>query len=339
MKSRPSTVITTGFVALDVIRPPLRQPVQLAAGGSCGNVSADLASLGVAVQLGAKLGLDDEGWAVTEDLAAQGVALKYLERSANVRTPVVIHEVLDGQGALANHRFLFNAPESGEPLPRFTSISDRQAEQVIASGEQPRVLYFDRLSHAIIRLAAWAHDGGSLVFFEPSDVRDLSLLALVIAHVDIIKCSSEREKELRGFAGRARVPIAILTMGARGLRLRSPPPPGQPDSIQMPAFPIARLTDTAGAGDAVSAALIRRIVLSETFGQPSRDLLISGLTDGQRLAALNCGFAGARGAFRSLDPNALQAFLDGHIGAFDTVGARRTLSSLTLPAGLEARYR
>ena len=105
MQGRPSTVITTGFVALDIIRPPFGQPVQLTVGGSCGNVSAGLANLGLPVKLVARLGRDDEGAVVTDDLATQGVDLKHVERSAGVRTPVVIHEVFDGQSRVSRPSF------------------------------------------------------------------------------------------------------------------------------------------------------------------------------------------------------------------------------------------
>jgi fructokinase len=338
MMSRPSTVITTGFVALDVIHSPFGQPLQFAAGGSCGNVSANLARFGVRVQLVARLGCDDEGQGVIEDLAAQGVGLTNVSRGRDVRTPVVIHEVLDGHGGLGDHRFVLNAPASGDRLPRFTSITDRQVEQIIGSGQCPRVLYFDRLSRAIVRLAGWAHNQGSLIFFEPSNAHDLSLLSSARIHVDILKCSADRVTDLRGSAEPTETPITIWTMGSKGLRLQLLASIGDAKVIEMPAIPVTKIIDSAGSGDAVSSALIHKIVLSDSFRTPSLDVLVSGLLEGQRLASLNCGFVGARGAFRSLDAGTINAFLVEKLQMSDVAAGNRSQMPAQMPAGLKARY-
>ena len=83
------------------------------------------------------------------------------------------------------------------------------------------------------------------------------------------------------------------------------------DWIELPAQPIAQVIDSAGAGDAVTAALIHRIATARTAGLPPVEIVLQGLEEGQRLAALNCAFTGARGAFGTFGPGDLHLYMSG----------------------------
>jgi fructokinase len=64
-------------------------------------------------------------------------------------------------------------------------------------------------------------------------------------------------------------------------------------------MPAPRVIDSAGAGDMVTSGLIHVLL---QHGMPVLDVptLETGLRFGQTLAALNCGFVGARGLFAAL---------------------------------------
>ena len=179
-------VLTTGFIALDVIRAADGGPPLFAAGGSCGNVSANLACLGLRVLPIALLGADDEGHVVVDDLATCGVRTGEVEQRSGVRTPVVVHEILRHQDTEGDRRFQLTVPGTGEPLPRFTSIDDERVDRLARSDVLPQTLYFDRLTPPILRMVVWAKANGAVTLFEPSEIGDATLFASIQAHVDVM---------------------------------------------------------------------------------------------------------------------------------------------------------
>jgi fructokinase len=230
---------------------------------------------------------------------------------------------------------VLSAPATGEPLPRYTSIGIAEVDRFVRSLLTFRVLYFDRLSLAIFELVRWAKGAGAVTLFEPSEIGDLSLFKAVQPFVDVLKFSAERlslaDEALQDFAN----PVQVITKGSEGLTLRTNPTSGRLARIDLPAEIPEHVVDTAGAGDAVSTALVRAIVTSPvTVGLPPTNDLVHGLRAGQHLASLNCSFVGARGAFRSLPAcDLLQELRD---GAAWCLPARRSLTSQ--PAGVAPKW-
>jgi fructokinase len=294
-------VVLSGFIALDVVYAPDRPPL-LAAGGSCGNVSANLAALGFRALPVVVLGDDEEGRIISRDLLHEGVELTFVEMRQGVRTPIVIHEVLTSPTVEGrDHRFRVNSPQSGVRFPRYKSIDDSQFEHFLRAKIEPRAVYFDRLSPAILRMAKWARRAGAITFFEPSAVEDVSLFKAVMQHVDILKFSTDRLSPKSGLFEGGEPSILIATTGASGLNLRyARTQSAEVEWMSFAAEPSPKVVDSAGAGDAVSAALIATTCTEANGAPPTRELVIEGLRRGQRLAALNCSFIGARGAFRDL---------------------------------------
>src|SRR3546814_16362979 len=70
--------------------------------------------------------------------------------------------------------------------------------------------------------------------------------------------------------------------------------------IWCDAILAARVADTCGAGDMVSVGVIDWMLTNnfETLAALSAGNLLTGVLAGQRLAAENCAFAGARGLFK-----------------------------------------
>lgn len=320
----------------------MRPPV-FAAGGSCGNVSADLACLGLRVLPIALHGADDEGHAVIDDLASCGVQTREVEQRSDVRTPVVMHEILHHQNTDGDHPFRLTAPFTGEPLPRYTGVDDDRVGWLARSGVLPRILYFDRLTPPIMRMVVWAKAKGAVTVFEPSEIGDAMLFAAVQPHVDIIKFSADRLSAADELVGQLENPVQVVTRGPRGLTVRVPAPGHAANWIDLPAQPIGDVIDSAGAGDAVTAVLIYRIVAAPTAGLPAVEMVLQGLEEGQRLAALNCAFVGARGAFRAFSPHDLHLYMsrpegEGTAAARPRAGTPMMHASARDRPVLDARY-
>lgn len=71
----------------------------------------------------------------------------------------------------------------------------------------------------------------------------------------------------------------------------------------------------------MTAALIHRIAAESTAASPTIEIVLQGLEEGQRLAALNCAFVGARGAFRAFSPRDLRLYMSRPEGT-GSAGAR-----------------
>jgi fructokinase len=334
-------VLTTGFVALDVVRVPGSAGAMFAAGGSCGNVSANLAALGIKTFPVIVVGADEEGRTVYEDLAASGVQLQFIQQRPDLRTPVVIHDVLEPGVFGLDHRFVLEAPSTGTPLPRYASIAISDVDRVISSGIKYRLLYFDRLSRAILELARWAKANGAFTFFEPSQINDTNLFFAAQPHVDIIKFSAQRISPTDELLQRLNNPVRIITRGSAGLTLKIRGENGSCREFDLPAENPTTVVDSAGAGDAVSTGLICSLVPHDS-GLPFEEQLVKGLQAGQKLAALNCSFVGARGIFRALRAQEISEYMyngaSGHLAFSKRQSARKPTLDWTTKPSLEERY-
>jgi fructokinase len=332
-------VLTTGFVALDVVRVPGSAGALFAAGGSCGNVSANLAALGLSTFPVIVLGADEEGRTVCEDLAASGVQLSFVEQRPDLRTPVVIHDVLEASVFGLDHRFVHKAPSTGEPLPRYTSIGISDVDRIIRSGINCRVLYFDRLSRAVLELARWAKANGAITFFEPSEINDTNLFLAAQPLADVIKFSAQRISPPGGLLEQLNNPIRIITRGSTGLTVNTRDENGLRKEFDLPAENPAAVVDSAGAGDAVSTGLICSLV---SHGLSLDLQLVKGLQGGQKLAAMNCSFVGARGIFRVLRAKEISKYMQngsaGRLALSTRQAARKPTFDWATKPSLEARY-
>ena len=325
LKKAPTSasVIGSGFIALDIVHG--RDGLFAATGGSCGNVLMTLAWLGWTSTPVARLGCDKAGDFVVGDMKAAGANLKFLQRSQAVPTPVVIQQFVEDPNGSRRHRFSLVCPECGAWLPRYRSVVLTHAHAVM-EGVAPKAFYFDRTSPATVAMAEWAKKNGAVVFFEPSSIREDSLFERAVDACDILKFSHERfsrDSEL----SQARGPqLVVRTMGPDGLQARWK---GRWSSFAP--FVAPRVVDAAGAGDWCSVALLHVLAQkgAQAFGTARKTDIERALRLGQALAALSCGFEGARGlmsAVNSVDRlNRMLRHVAGGGGVFDDVevsGAR-----------------
>ena len=292
--SRSASVVGSGFIALDIVHG--REGLFAAAGGSCGNVLMALAWLGWTSTPVARLGSDKVGDFVIEDLKSAGVNLDRLERSETIPTPVVIQQFVEDARGSRRHRFSLVCPECGAWLPRYRSVVLTHARQV-AQGEAPKAFYFDRTSPATVAMAEWAKQNGSVVLFEPSSISEDALFERAVDACHILKFSNERfgrDSEL----SEPRGPLLVVrTMGANGLQARWK---GRWSSFEP--FIAPRVVDTAGAGDWCSVGLLHVLAQkgANKFVTARKTDVERALRLGQALAALSCGFEGARGLMSAI---------------------------------------
>lgn len=298
------TAVGAGFVALDIVEG--RQSTFATAGGSCGNVMAALAWMGWDVFPAGRLGDDQAGQFVREELSALGVNLQYLVNDEAISTPIVIQKFSESAVGERTHRFSLSCPGCGGWLPRFRPMTLKQAAPLIDSGSKPKKFYFDRVTPASLKLANWARDAGALILFEPSSVGDERAFQKAVDLCHILKYSHDRLGHIPDLAAAKHPKIVIETNGEDGLKLR-----WRNRWSVMPAFKAPVFKDAAGSGDWCSAGILHMLC---SGGAPSlSDLkkpeLERAVRFGQALAAVNCGFEGARGVMGFMDRDKLNQAL------------------------------
>ena len=281
-------VAGTGFAALDRIYAD-GDFTDEALGGSCGNVLVSLAMLRRYVAPVLTLGNDSEGDQLVKEFSQAGASIEYIHRRKNLRSPVVTQEIDTYSG---RHGFSLHCPLTREELPRYQPIGKVELNSAMAVLTHCSIFYSDRLSDAILEAMKAARLAGAIIFFEPSDVDDGPLFAEAIKVTSILKYSADRIGDLLPHS-RANF-TKIVTHGARGLEIAD-----QDTTLWCNAVPATSVLDTCGSGDMVSIGLIDWILTNRLNTSTLRAVnLVEGVTAGQRLAAENCSYAGARGLFK-----------------------------------------
>lgn len=289
--SHRARVVGTGLVALDLIHVGAAEPLFEELGGSCGNVMISLAMLGRSVTPVLRLGRDVVGGRLERDLRAAGADTRLVSRRADVRSPVIV-ELLDL--ASSDHSFSFTCPRSSERFGSYEPITHRELEPARSMVEACGVFYADRVSDAICDAMKAAAEGGAIVHFEPSGISDPDQFRRAISIAHIFKYSMDRLDP--GVADTLRPEaFSIVTAGRSGLEVRHG---GKVHRCE--ALDAETVRDTCGSGDMVTLGLLDAIIHRGVRGAAYLTLstVLAGVRSGQRLAAANCAFIGARGIFR-----------------------------------------
>jgi sugar/nucleoside kinase (ribokinase family) len=296
---RPETsepgCVGIGFVAADIVEGSAEEFV--AAGGSCGNVLAILAWLGwKSVPVG-RMGQDWASKVIRKDFAALGVEETFLSTERGIQTPIVIQRFVQEKSGRRVHRFSLACPECGGWLPRYRASTLGQAAEVVNSKIVPKVLYMDRISPAAVHLATWAKEQGALVVFEPSSIADERQFQRAVDLCHLLKFSHDRLGHVRDLRETQGPKIIVETCAEKGLRFR-----WRGHWTELSAFQTPRFLDGAGAGDWCTAGLIHRLGSggAKTLETLQKPRLLAALRFGQALAAVNCGYEGARGAMMAM---------------------------------------
>ncbi len=284
-------VVGTGLVALDRIHVGMDDPLFEELGGSCGNVLISLAMLGRSVTPVLRLGTDSVGERLERELRLAGADTSLVSRRTDVRSPVIV-ELLDPVSS--HHSFSFVCPNSAERFGRYQSITFDDLEPARSAVSDCSVFYADRLSETICTAMEAAAAGGAIVHFEPSAISDAELFARALSVAHIFKYSVDRLPD--DVAERLRPEaFSIVTSGRSGLDVRHD---GRVYHCEASSADVVR--DTCGAGDMVTLGLLETIIQGAVHGPRSLSIstVLAGVRTGQKLAAANCAFIGARGLFR-----------------------------------------
>lgn len=293
----PVAIVGTGFTVMDRIYAEPDKTRQEALGGSCGNVLISLAMLHHDVAPVLALGLDEIGDRLVDEFAVAGAMTTYIRRSPGLRSPVLAQQL---NTHLGRHTFTFTCPETQEELPRYQPIERSDLDYARPLLTSCTVFYTDRISDAIVEAMETAASSGAIVFFEPSDVSDCELFARAMAAAAIMKFSADRLDEEGNLTGVSQDAVVIVTHGEAGLEVRR-----GSDRRWCRPYPAPAVRDTCGSGDMVSVGLIDCLIASRRGHGVRPDVadVLKGVMAGQRLAAENCAYEGARGLFKTCGPS------------------------------------
>jgi len=283
-------VAGTGFTVLDRIYAD-GDLTEEALGGSCGNVLVSLAMLHRHVAPVLALGADNEGDRLIDEFTQAGAVVEYIARRPDVRSPVLAQELDTASGL---HDFSFVCPETREDLPRYKPIGNAELTTALPVLVDCSVFYADRLSESILEAMRTASSAGAIIYFEPSDIEDGDLFEEALRLTSILKYSEDRLG--KRLVGRQTDCVRIVTHGAAGLEVCD-----SADMVWCEAVSAPSVLDTCGSGDMVSVGIIDWMLTVGTAAAVRLKAvdLLEGIVAGQRLAAENCAYAGARGLFRS----------------------------------------
>lgn len=305
--------VGTGFIVLDVIRYAVGPTAseRRFAGGSCGNVLTILAYFGWNANAVGRIGDDHVGHELVDDLAKWRVNTKLLQMEAGRGTPIIVQEnYLDARGR-PRHRFSRACPVCGATLPAYRPLLISEAATIAAKLPTHSVFYFDRVAPGTLELAQKSRERGALVVFEPSGIKDERLFTECLKASHIVKYANDRIEGIHEIVAKAKVPVEIVTLGAKGLRLRARADGRTGSWKELPAFSAPELRDAAGAGDWTTAGIIHGLMAKRASADQAIadvEAVVVATQQGQALAAMNCGFEGARGLMYVADPKRVLDF-------------------------------
>jgi fructokinase len=302
--SNVAKVVGTGFTVLDRIYATGQPEPFEALGGSCGNVLVSLALLGHSVAPLVTLGADRQGDYLRAEFQRAGCFVDMVVQRQDYGSPIIAEHVDLQTG---RHWFSFKCPETDSDFPRWKAVDDEQVKSAADVLRKVSVFYTDRLTQAVVDAMEQAKADGALVFFEPAKRGAADLLRRALRAASIVKLSDETDASN----------VAAIDFGASTLVIRTHGSAGLTASIGderrfFPASSAPRLVDPCGSGDMVTVGLLDHLLRkrSERLAYSAQDFF-DGIAIGQRLAALNCAFAGARGVFYAFGAQNVQSAIDG----------------------------
>ncbi|SMH28805.1 carbohydrate kinase family protein [Azospirillum agricola] len=263
-------LLFTGLAAMPELgRERFAEGFTLSAGGGAYITAAHLAACGRRAFLASRLGLDSLSCALEAELAASGVDLGHLERSAGAGPQPTVALVRGSERAFVSRR-----AGSARPATLDAALADRRIRHL-------HIAEYATL-HEIPGLVAQAKARGLTLSLDPSWddslIRDPGLLASC-AGIDLF---FPNEEELRAITGRADVedglesladafPLTVVKRGGAGALLAA----AGGLRLEMAAETVP-VVDTTGAGDAFNAGFLDAWL----DGHGHRDCLATAIATG-----------------------------------------------------------
>jgi sugar/nucleoside kinase (ribokinase family) len=297
------TCVGTGLISLDlVMNGSGEKTANIFTGGSCGNVLSILSFLGWNTYpvgyLGDNIAYDE----IHSDLKNFKVKTKLLLKESDGRTPIIGQRSLSINGDQSSHLFFFRCPTCGRPFPKHKPPPKELVIKTLNKISKPTVFYFDRVSDSSFELAKSYNKRGTIIFFEPSRIKNLDLFRKCLDVATIVKFSHHNIRDGRNIMMNCSTPLLIETFGKDGLKYGIKLPQQERKWTHIQGFAVSDLVDAAGAGDWCSAGFLNRII-NKAMGRFSvsyNRIIEEGLIFSQAVAALSCHFEGARGMMYKL---------------------------------------
>ena len=340
MKQRINTrprLLTAGYMTLDlIVRDLTTDDFWHSAGGTCGNVSVFAAALGADVSILARTGEDRRGKKLIADITNAGVDVASVESIPALSTPGIVELIqCTPEGG---HRFTHQCPLCSTQLPKHAVVSKRRADIEAESIDQFDAFFFDRATMATLHLAAAAREAGLLIMFEPQSVPRTAQAKYAAALSDIVKVSRRPGNHGRvwDLSAYESTRFIIETLGPAGSRFRSSSSQGWSEWRKVPASLPARVKDTAGAGDWMTAGLLTSILPHRDVISP--DPMTASIEFGQRLSAISIGFDGPNGALTEMGAPTMREVACGTVSIEFSNDDRTYPSSMDDPEGRRSSY-
>ncbi len=262
-------------------------------GGLVSTALATLAKLGISCEVVSRLGDDEEGHYIRDQLQREGIGTDYLLSEPDTVSHVVAVLVDEQTG---ERSFVSRWP-TGSPL----RVDEIPYEGVVGAD----ILFVDSVNEATLAAASWAHESETWVVLDPSQPYDTLLPLLKLTDVPIVPESFAQDwmpdappeavvKTLYEQGAK----IAVLTLGERGCVVA-----WDDDVARFPALSID-VVDTTGAGDAFHGGFMYGMLQDWDMPQIVRFASAVG--------ALNCRFLGGRAGLPTREE--VDEFLQGRAG-------------------------
>jgi len=286
-------VIVVGSINVDMVvrAPRLPTPAETVLGGTYGrhfggkgaNQAVAAARLGAQVTFVGAVGSDQSGDESIAALAAEGVDISLVARTAGTPTGVALIVVDE-----AGENQIVVAPGANSSVDARLVSSAMSSYAYTADGVL--LANFEVPDEAVVAAARLAAANGMRVVLNPAPARALpdELVAarpiLVPNRLEAKTISGEDDPEAaaRTLSRRTGAPV-IVTLGADGALVVMD---ADAEAVHLPA-PHVRVVDTTGAGDTFVGALVAELSLARPLADAARVAV--------RAAAISVGAAGARG--------------------------------------------
>ena len=286
--------VGAGLISLDVlIRDGKMIPVAFYVGGTCGNVMMILSHMGWDAYPVARLDGTKDTTRILDDMIKHKVHTDFIIKDEDGRTPVIVQRNFVNKDGVPTHKFE-SRNGKGHFYLDFRSLTLKQVDALIERIDFiPKVFFFDRVFPAILRLAEFFKEKGSVVFFEPSSKGSNAVqFSKRVEVADIMKFADQRIQDLSQFDN-LKDKLIIQTLGEKGLRYRL-----NSEWVLLEPAVNENVVDTSGAGDWTAAALINSLYKDtqiRKISDFSRIEIENALNEAQRIGAESCSFEGARG--------------------------------------------
>ncbi len=249
----PGHVTVVGSINMDLVVRCDRLPAsgetilgtdfQRFGGGKGANQALAAARMGAAVTLIGKVGQDEAGQSLVDDLRRAGVDTDRIGRVAGPTGTAIITVAASGTNTIVV------VPAANGLL----TVEDVQAAREVIASSDAMLMQLEVPMSTVVAAAAIAREAGVPVFMNPSPIQELpaalldGLAYLVVNESELAALTSGTGVVARLFlAGVQRI---VLTLGERGARLIEPDATREVRPFTVPTV------DTTAAGDAFLGAL------------------------------------------------------------------------------------